>query len=654
MIVLGVGDIVPADIRVLEASDLKVNEMLLTGEPDDVAKTHKVNSNSSTASAGNPEHGGEEKLTPASMAFSSCMVTNGKCTGVVTDVGMKTRVGAIATMLSGQKAELQCGFLPDPTANNTPLQTSLQDLGMKIGYLAIAVCTTVFLVGWALGRKDETDEEKPSALYMILVAVTLAVAAIPEGIPLCVTISLSSGANAMVEQSVLVRKLAAVETLGSASVICTDKTGTLTEGKMTLVKMWSGGKSYCVSGAGFDPNVGKVYPADDPMTIPHNMSGRNALGLTSSQSGTKLVPKSAVPGEGKDDSGQVEPSVRSTLLAGLICSNTRIEQDPETKYWYPKGNSSEAPIVVAAAKVGFWEKDVGAEFKRVLEIPFNSSRKMMLTVVELNSTTLGAKGIAFPEGSKYMVVVKGAPNIIVDACKHWTTQKGDMADFGDKERADVMDEVDHLSSQALRVLAIAIRCLKELPFDLNNDEVSTDDKFKALVQSSTGVRLMGLVASIDPPREGVLEAVRTANEGGIKVVMITGDYFKTAVAIAKNIQIVLSEDLIEESSGNVLMPRDDDESRVALDCSGLRPDGAYLEDPEMDLLTSRVKVFARAKPEDKLEIVKSLQRQGLVCAMTGDGVNDAPALKKSDIGVAMGIYMVRIGRNTKILGPMTK
>ena len=146
MIVLGVGDIVPADIRVLEASDLKVNEMLLTGEPDDVGKTHKVNSNASTASAA--ENGGEEKLTPASMAFSSCMVTNGKCTGVVTDVGMKTRVGAIATMLSGQKAELQCGFLPDPTANNTPLQTSLQDLGMKIGYLAIAVCTTVF---WLVG-----------------------------------------------------------------------------------------------------------------------------------------------------------------------------------------------------------------------------------------------------------------------------------------------------------------------------------------------------------------------------------------------------------------------------------------------------------------------------------------------------------------------
>ncbi|CAD7969765.1 unnamed protein product [Amoebophrya sp. A25] len=641
LVVLGTGDVCPADLRMLDANELKVNEMLLTGEPDDVAKTHKLDKKAS----GDDHAGGEEKLTPPSMAFMSCTVTNGKAVGIVTDIGMATRVGRIAEMLQSEKSDdKNKSCLPDTTGNMTPLQQSLQELGVKIGYMAIAVCAAVWVIGVALETKDETDPTKPSWLYMILVAVTLAVAAIPEGIPLCVTISLSNGANEMVNRNVLVRRLAAVETLGSASVICTDKTGTLTEGKMTLVKMWSAGKLYDVSGQGFDPNVGKVYPADDPLEIPHSISGMNTEGTKHmervkeepSGMGKSLVAPSATPGAAKADSGKTEPTVRSTLLSGLLCSNTTINQDPETKLWTPKGNSSEAPLVVAAAKVGFRNADTAAEFPRVLEIPFNSTRKMMLTIVEVpaGTTTLGKDGIRLPEATKYVTIVKGAPNIILDACSQ-SCSKDDscIPEFGVKEKAEAMDVVDQLSSQALRVLAAAIKCYEELPFDQNDDNLTSDDKFKAMLSGST-LRLLGLFASIDPAREGVKEAVEASNVGGIRVVMITGDYYKTAIAIAKNIKILLPEDNVAEA---------------ALDCGGLRPNGDYLPDVEFDFLTSKVKVFARAKPEDKLEIVKSLQRQGLVCAMTGDGVNDAPALNKSDIGVAMGIQGTDVAKGASAM-----
>eukprot|EP00392_Amoebophrya_sp_AT5.2_P001172 g1174.t1 len=624
VVVLNVGDIVPADLRILDSNELKVNEMLLTGEPDDVPKK-KVSTAERASLASDDGHGGEEKLTPPSMAFSSCTVTCGKAQGLVTDIGMGTRVGAIAKMLQGSKEESK-SCLPDTTGNMTPLQQSLQELGVYIGYMAIAVCVGVFLVGWAMGTKDETDPEKESWLYMILVAVTLAVAAIPEGIPLCVTISLSSGASTMVQRQVLVTRLAAVETLGSASVICTDKTGTLTEGKMTLVKMWSADKLYDVSGAGFDPNVGKVYPADDPMEIPHSISGLNVGGFghtaklkpdaagADALKSKQLVLPSATPGLEKSDSGKSEPTVRSTLLAGLLCSNTTLSQDPESKQWVPKGNSSEAPLVVAAAKVGFWGKDTDQAFPRVLEIPFNSSRKMMLTVVKLDggeaqAAKLGDGGIKVPAGAKFAVFVKGAPNIILDACAFSCTRDdSNVPEFGKSERNRAMDVVDQLF-------------YPELPFDNTDEELTSDDKFKIMLEGSQ-LRLLGLFASIDPAREGVKEAVEAAYEGSIRVTMITGDYYKTAIAIARNIKILLPEDNVAEA---------------ALDCGGLRPNGDYLDPVEIDFLTSKVKVFARAKPEDKLEIVKSLQRQGLVVAMTGDGVNDAPALNKADIGIAMGI-----------------
>jgi len=410
---------------------------------------------------------------------------------------------------------------------------------------------------------------------------------------LCVTISLSLGCSQMVKKNVLVRKLAAVETLGSASVICSDKTGTLTEGKMTMVNIYAAGVSYDVGGKGFDPTVGKIC-----------------------RDGSK------------DDAGQ-DLAVRSTLLAALLCCNTtlsKVKGEDGIEKWEPKGNSSEAPIVVAAQKVGF-NDNATKEYRRDLEVPFSSSRKMMLTVSDVSGRDkLCPGGMDLEPGTKLFSVCKGAPNIILDACTEWLKADGSIAPMTGQDRATFMDEVDKFSSRALRVLAIASRTFPEMPFDTSDEDLSMDQKFTACRQD---LRLLGLVASIDPDRDGVKESVDAARGAGIRVVMITGDYLKTAVAIAKNVRILVETD---------------DSSVSAVDCACLRPDNEYLQDAEMDQLTSRTRVFARAKPEDKLEIVKSLQRQRQVTAMTGDGVNDAPALNQANIGVAMGIQGTEVAK----------
>lgn len=588
IVVLGTGDVVPADLRLIEASDVKVAEMALTGEPDDVAKTSKMK----------PKKAGEpEKLTPENMVFSGCSVTNGKGLGLVCETGMYTRIGRIAQLIAGEDGGVQkkkCGCLPDTSASATPLQQNLEQLGAKIGMLAIVVCILIFIIGVAMDRTDPSNPDSPAWLYMILIAVTLAVAAIPEGIPLCVTISLSIGCSEMVTKNVLVRKLAAVETLGSASVICSDKTGTLTEGKMTMVNLYSGGVAYDVEGKGFDPTVGRIKR------------------------------------EGSSDDAASELGVKSALLTALLCSNTTLSKvrDPETgeEKWEPKGNSSEAPIVVAARKVGF-EENITKEYKRTMEIPFSSSRKMMLTLTDVSGRdTLCKGGMSLGAGATVLSVCKGAPNFILDHCTEQLMADGSVKPLSAADKQGILDVVDGYSSKALRVLAIATRTFTSMPYDENNDDLSTDEKFEACRKD---LRLIGLVASIDPDRDGVPQSVTDARGAGIRVVMITGDYLKTAIAIAKNV--------------NILMPSDD-EKTAACDCARLRPTGDYLSNEDMDDLTGSVRVFARAKPEDKLEIVKSLQRQGAVTAMTGDGVNDAPALNQANIGVAMGIQGTEVAK----------
>lgn len=593
---LGTGDVVPADVRLIKANDFAVNEMLLTGEPEDVQKTDQVKKKLP---------GAHEKLTADNMAFSSCNVKSGSAIGIVVATGMRTRVGSIAALLNdtgdddvddsnhseensgsvkkAPKKKKEKGCLPDTKANQTPLQANLEDLAAYLGYIAILVCIVVFFVGWLMGTKDPEDPDTPSWLFMILVAVTLTVAAIPEGLPLCVTISLSSGSSSMVEENVLMRKIAAVETLGSASVICTDKTGTLTEGKMTLVAMYAGDTDFTVTGKGFDPTEGEITKT---------ASGENA---------------SKVEG------------VRAVLTTALLCSNTtlNLEEDPETKEmkWTPRGNSSEAPLVVGARKIDIKSEELDKVQERVYEIPFSSSRKMMVTV----SKGIAQSDIKHLGGVGYFTAhVKGAPNYIMEKCTQYMDANGNVCHLDEKSKQRFMSKVDELSSRALRVLAVATKSLGGyLPY---GDGDETDAKFGKIVY---GLTLVGLCASIDPERDGVMDAISECKTAGVRVVMITGDYLKTAVAIAKNISI-LDPETYTENNGE------------ATDCNALRPDGPYIDAREFDALTRSTSVFARAKPEDKLEIVKSLQRQKWVCAMTGDGVNDAPALQRADIGVAMG------------------
>ncbi|KAK7230427.1 calcium-transporting ATPase [Aureococcus anophagefferens] len=591
VILLATGDVVPADCRVVRAADLKVNEMLLTGESEDVSKTDKVKPKKPGAAA---------KLTEDTMIFSSCTVKAGNCRALVVHTGMRTRVGQIAALLTDDAGAKGAGCLPDTKGNMTPLQVQLEKLAVKIGVLAIACCVIVFVVGAAMEVPDP-EGNVPSWLYMILIAVTLTVAAIPEGLPLTVTISLSTGCSDMVKENVLVRKIAAVETLGSASVICTDKTGTLTEGKMRCVKALFGGEDYVVSGRGFDPTVGSVGVAG------------------------------AVPGPdlafAEGDDARAHANVRAALASAVLCCSTtlnRVEDESGAMVWTPKGNSSEAPIVVAAAKCGLWAADLEPLFPRATEIPFSSSRKMMAVVTAGGALDGAPKAVGL--ASPYVAHVKGAPNYVLESCAKTLRPDGSVGALDAATRAKIDATVDALSSEALRVLAIACAPLRSLPYD---DEADVEDKLSAILGG--GLTFLGLVASIDPERQGVKAAIATANSATVRTVMITGDYLKTAQAIARNIGILAA---------------DGSQDGDAVDCGSLRPGGGddYLDEPAMDALTLRVNVFARAKPEDKLEIVKSLQRQGFVSAMTGDGVNDAPALKEADIGVSMGLEGTEVAK----------
>ncbi|TDH68706.1 hypothetical protein CCR75_004598 [Bremia lactucae] len=602
IVILVTGDVVPADIRLITSVDLKCNEMLLTGESEDVAKRFN-------AQICSGKGGKSAKLTANNMVFSSTTITTGNARGIVVETGMNTRVGSIAALLqakSGKGAKAERKWIRNPLEDCiakhqprlTPLQHALHHMGYVMGLIAVAVSLLVFLVGMIRGTKDPRHPNQPTFLTMIMTAVSVAVSAVPEGLPMVVTICLSSGTADMVKKNVLVRKLASVETLGAASVICTDKTGTLTEGKMTAVKLWGDFCEYTITGKGFAPN-----------------------GVIISPDGTNQADSTA---------GNVQ--VRATLMASVLCSNTQLKQvegDDGEARWIPFGNSSEAPLVVAAAKAGIWEDNLMRDYPRIVEVPFSSSRKMMITVnampVVNGAAMFDTLTFSGDRPPSLVASVKGAPNYILRNCTTYCQKDGTLTSLTSVQRDEMLKAVDALSSQALRVLAVAIQPLNQLPFSKDCDDV--DEKFKAL---STPLIFLGLVASIDPERDGVREAIATARAASIRTVMITGDYLATAVAIAKNI------DLLQLGA---------DFDAQATDCTQLRPHGdVYLPPAEIDEITSRTLVFARAKPEDKIEIVKSLQRQGLIAAMTGDGVNDAPALKEADIGVAMGISGTEVAK----------
>ena len=488
VIILEAGDFVPADARLIKSVSLKSEESALTGEsvPSEKNAVARVKKNAPIGDRAN-------------MVFSGCSITYGTATAVVTATGMDTEMGKIANLLSGEN-EAQ-----------TPLQKKLSKLGKYLGFVALAACAIIFVVGIL---------SDVGVLEMFMTAVSLAVSAIPEGLPAIVTIVLSIGVQRMVKKNAIIRRLPAVETLGSASVICSDKTGTLTMNRMTLVEAY-------VDGA----------------------KEREEISDSNSAKVKKLL-----------------------TYATLCCDGSIVIEKNKEKHI---GDPTETAIVSAAYKNGLIKDELNQKYPRLGEIPFDSDRKLMSTINEIDG--------------KLYVIVKGAVDVMESRCI-----------AGNLEKAKEMNQ--EMSSGALRVLAVAYKEIESMPNTLNPQKIED------------GLTFMGLVGMIDPPRPNARAAVKTCREAGIKPIMITGDHVVTASAIAKKLGILLPED--RAITGSEL-----DE----------------MSDEELDANLESISVYARVSPENKIRIVKAWQRKGQVVSMTGDGVNDAPALKAADIGCAMGI-----------------
>ena len=507
---LEAGDFIPADARLIKSVSLKSEESALTGESVPSEKDASV-----TVAEDAPL--GDR----TNMVFSGCSVSYGTATAVVTATGMNTEMGKIANLLDSE-SNVQ-----------TPLQQKLAQLGKYLGILAIAACTVIFVVGLSNGIP---------ALEIFMTAVSLAVSAIPEGLPAIVTIVLSIGVQRMVSKNAIIRSLPAVETLGSASVICSDKTGTLTLNRMTLTKAY------------YDSNTKKSLCTDN-----------EAVPTSNADSNTTAVIE--------DISFTNSENVKELLkYATLCCDGSVIYNGEEEKHI---GDPTETAIVAAAYKNGLIKEVLNQEYPRLAEIPFDSDRKLMTTVHCIHG--------------KNTVIVKGAFDVLASRCI-----KGDL------ETAKAIN--DSLSSQALRVIAVAYKKITSVPSHATSEELEYDLTF------------LGMVGMIDPPRPEAKAAVSTCRKAGIKPVMITGDHVVTASAIAKELGIL-------------------EEGDMAI--TGAQLD--TMTDLELDEKIKNISVYARVSPENKIRIVKAWQRKDQVVSMTGDGVNDAPALKAADIGCAMGI-----------------
>ncbi len=512
VIVLEAGKIVPADMRVIESAQLKVEEAALTSESEAVEKH---------TNALHDEHLpiGDRK----NIVYKGTFVTYGRGSGVVVGTGMETELGKIATMLQ-EEEEVK-----------TPLQKRLASFGQKLAIAVLAICAIVFGIGIMRGEP---------AMLMLLTAISLAVAAIPEALPAVITISLALGAKKLVKQNALIRKLPAVETLGSVTYICSDKTGTLTLNKMTVEEMYVDGKLLMSSELRVksqESGIGRSEP------ITHNSS---------------LI----------------------TLFTALALSNDSV-LDKDGKLM---GDPTETALFDIAEKKGFNKQELEKELPRVAEIPFDSDRKCMTTFHKQSA-----------EKTEYVSFTKGAIEVLIDKSDNILTSDG-LKEF---DREKILKVSDKMAADGLRVLCIAMRKWDRLPDDMSSDNVET------------GLTIIGLTGMMDPPREEAKEAVAMCKTAGIKPVMITGDHPITARTIARRLGI------LEEDSKAIITGRELE--KLSLE--------------EFEERVEHIRVYARVAPEQKIKIVKALQDKGEFVAMTGDGVNDAPALKRADIGVAMGI-----------------
>jgi len=546
VVFLEAGNYVPADLRLLESANLRIDEASLTGESVAVEKK------ADKILAGDAPLGDR-----VNRAFMGSTVTYGRGIGVVTETGMKTQIGLIAEMIQSFEQEL------------TPLQRRLDQLGRWLGGGALIICAVVFGVT-VLRDTDLRLLQEGIARYwgqsasmlldLFLTAVSLAIAAVPEGLPAVVTICLAIGMQEMARRNALIRRLPAVETLGSATAICSDKTGTLTQNEMTAVRLYVANLRLDISGQGYQP-VGAF-----------------------DNYGTPVDPRS-------------RPEVLALLTGSLLCSDAQLEKDGDG--YRMVGDPTEGSLVVAAAKAGLWREEIEARLPRVAEIPFDSERKRMTTIHRLDGRQ--AVGVDGEVGGGYVAYVKGAPDVMMDRCRA-ILEEGHDVELSPARREHIRNVIRDLGREALRVLAVGYRILDELPEALDPEEIEQD------------LTLIGLVAMIDPARPEVGPAVEKARRAGIRTLMITGDYPDTARAIAEQVGLL-------RPGGEVI-------SGAALN---------EMSDEELVERIERVDVFARVSPQHKVRIVEALRARGHVVAMTGDGVNDAPALKRADIGVAMGI-----------------
>lgn len=517
------GDKVPADLRLLTEFELEVDESTLTGESLPVAKDEVV----------------LDASTPVAdrrnMVYSGTLVTNGRGSGVVVATGCGTELGEIHRLIGAAKNVA------------TPLTRKLAWFSKVLTFAILGLAAATFAAG--IFRSERVSD-------MVTAAVALAVGAIPEGLPAAVTITLAIGVNRMARRRAVIRRMPAVETLGSITVICSDKTGTLTENQMTVVTIWTPECTYHVTGTGYEPEGEILNESGQPAAI---------------ESGSAL---------------------HWTLMAGAACNEASLREVYGS--WEVIGDPTEAALLVVASKAGLDLAGLDAELPRVDSIPFNSAQKFMATLHDGND-------------GDWMVFIKGAPEAVLSLCA------GQVADADGPQRLDreaVLEAVEELAKGGLRVLAVAVAFLPEAPREFDGDSLSE------------GVLFAGLHAMQDPARAEAINAVKTCQAAGIEVKMITGDYAATAVAIARTMGILDSSDGNKNRNGDARV-------LTGQELAGLDPE-------QLPAAVERAKVFARVSPEQKLRLVEGLQSLGHVVAMTGDGVNDAPALQQADIGVAMG------------------
>lgn len=521
LILLDAGARVPADASLVLASSLKVDESALTGESVPVKKEV----------AEVPE--GAPLAERKNEVFMGTSVVYGSGHAVVSRTGMRTEFGRITDMIQATEK------------GDTPLKLKMDELGGQLGMIALAIVFLIFVEGLITGK---------GIFEMFITAVSLAVAAVPEGLPAVITITLAIGVRKMAARNAIVRKLASVETLGSTTVICSDKTGTLTKNEMTVRKIHADGNSIDVTGSGYSP------------------SGHFIL------KGREISPPELA------------------LRIGALCNNAFLSKDDHSG-WKMVGDPTEGALMVAAVKGGLEQKGLDEGYQRRAELPFDSDRKRMSTI---NST---------PDG-KLIACVKGAPESVLGLCNKINV-KGKIVRLERKSRDRILAANRSMAASALRVLAIAYR-----------ENVPDREKYE-IAEVESNLVFVALVGMIDPPRENVRHSIATCRRAGIRVVMITGDQKLTAFGVGSELGLVESEKQV---------------------ITGAELDG--LDDAALDRKMEGVSVVARASPEHKVRILEALKREGHVVAMTGDGVNDAPALKRSDVGVSMGVVGTDVARET--------